>query len=68
MPEYVEIRHNCIASKHKSNSYGNIQKNIISQLSPDKIIIERMTDERFKKKLRISDERPDEISKALLNI
>ena len=43
-------------------------KNIISELSPDKIIVERMNDERFKKKLGISDERFDEISKALLNI
>ena len=48
-------------------SIDNI-KNIISELSPDKIIVERMNDERFKKKLGISDERLDEISKALLNI
>jgi len=43
-------------------------KNIISELSPVKVIVERMNDERFKKKLGISDERLDEISKALLNI
>jgi len=43
-------------------------KNIISELSPDKVIVERMNDERFKKKLGISDERLDKISKALLNI
>ena len=43
-------------------------KNIIKELSPDKIIIERMNDERFKKKLGITDERFDEISNALLNI
>jgi wyosine [tRNA(Phe)-imidazoG37] synthetase (radical SAM superfamily) len=43
-------------------------KDIIRELSPHKIIIERMDDERFKKKLGISDERLDEISKALLNI
>lgn len=43
-------------------------KNVINKLSPDKIIIERMNDERFKKKLGISDERLDEISKVLLNI
>ncbi|MBU3146340.1 radical SAM protein [Clostridium sp. CF012] len=43
-------------------------KNIISELSPDKIIVERMNDEKFKKKLGISDERLDEISKVLLNI
>jgi wyosine [tRNA(Phe)-imidazoG37] synthetase (radical SAM superfamily) len=43
-------------------------KNVINKLCPDKIIIERMNDERFKKKLGISDERLDEISKVLLNI
>lgn len=43
-------------------------KDIINELSPDKIIIERINDERFKKKLDVSDERLDEISKVLLNI
>lgn len=43
-------------------------KNIINEISPDKVIVERMNDERFKKKLGISDERFDEISKALQNI
>jgi wyosine [tRNA(Phe)-imidazoG37] synthetase (radical SAM superfamily) len=43
-------------------------KDIIKEICPDKIIIERMNDEKFKKKLGISDERFDEISKALLNI
>ncbi len=42
-------------------------KEVINKLSPDKIIIERMDDEIFKKKLGISDERFDEISKILLN-
>lgn len=42
-------------------------KNVINELSPDKIIIERMSDEKFKKKLGISDERFNEISKVLLN-
>lgn len=42
-------------------------KNIINELSPDKIIVERMNDERFKKKLGISDERFNEISKVLQN-
>ncbi len=42
-------------------------KNIIDELSPDKIIIERMNDEKFKKKLGISDERYEEICKVLLN-
>ena len=44
----------------------NKLKTVINKLSPDKIIIERMNDERFKKKLGISDERFNEISKVLL--
>lgn len=43
-------------------------KNIIKEISPNKIIIARMEDERFKKKLGITDERFEEISNALLNI
>ncbi|MFZ5966686.1 MAG: radical SAM protein [Bacillota bacterium] len=43
-------------------------KNIIKEISPDEIIIVRMEDERFKKKLGITDERFEEISNALLNI
>lgn len=43
-------------------------KNIIKEISPNKIIIARMEDERFKKKLDITDERFEEISKELLNI
>jgi len=42
-------------------------KNIIDELTPEKVIVERMNDEKFKKKLGVSDERFDEISKALLN-
>ncbi|WP_270567777.1 radical SAM protein [Clostridium beijerinckii] len=42
-------------------------KKIIKEISPDKIIVERMEDERFKKKLGITDERFEEISKELLN-
>ena len=42
-------------------------KNIIKEISPKKIIVARMEDERFKKKLSITDERFEEISKALLN-
>lgn len=42
-------------------------KKVIRKISPDKIIIARMEDERFKKKLGISDERFEEISKLLLN-
>jgi len=43
-------------------------KNIIKEISPDKIIIARMDDKRFEKKLGITDERFEEISNALLNI
>ena len=43
-------------------------KDVINRLTPDKIIIERMNDERFKKKLGVSDERFDEISKELLSV
>jgi wyosine [tRNA(Phe)-imidazoG37] synthetase (radical SAM superfamily) len=43
-------------------------KNIIEEISPNKIIIARMEDERFKKKLGITDERFEEISNALLNV
>jgi len=42
-------------------------KNFINELSPDKIIIEKMNDDRFKEKLGISDEKFHAISKALLN-
>ncbi|HYF82184.1 MAG TPA: radical SAM protein [Clostridia bacterium] len=45
----------------------NKVKNIINELSPDKIIAARMNDERFKKKLGISNERFNEISKILQN-
>ncbi|MCX7905008.1 MAG: radical SAM protein, partial [Caloramator sp.] len=43
-------------------------KNIIKKISPDKIIIARIEDEKFKKKLGITDERFGEISNALLSI
>ncbi|NMM61726.1 radical SAM protein [Clostridium sp. P21] len=42
-------------------------KNVIKEISPDKIIIARIEDEPFKKKLGITDERFEEISNALLN-
>lgn len=42
-------------------------KDIIKEIFPDKIVITRMNDERFKRKLGISDERFDEISRILLN-
>ncbi len=41
-------------------------KKIVKEISPDKIIIARMEDEIFKKKLGITDERFSEISKTLL--
>lgn len=43
-------------------------KRIIKEISPDKVIIARMEDEIFKKKLGITDERFNEISKILLEI
>jgi len=43
-------------------------KNIIKELSPNKLIIARMEDEIFKKKLGITDKRFKEISNALLSI
>lgn len=43
-------------------------KKIVKEISPDKIIIARMEDEIFKKKLGITDERFNEISKILLEI
>lgn len=43
-------------------------KSIVDKLSPDKVIVERINDEKFKKKLCISDERFEEISKELCNI
>ncbi len=42
-------------------------KGVIDEIAPDKIIIERMNDERFKKKLGIDDERLNEISRVLLD-
>lgn len=43
MPEYAEIGHNCIASKHKGNGYGKIQLqeavNRITQNDVTKIIV-----------------------------
>ncbi len=43
-------------------------KSVIKEIYPNKVIIERLEDERFKKKLGISDERFEEISNSLLNI
>ena len=41
-------------------------KNIIKEISPSKIIMARMEDERFKRKLGITDERFEEISNIIL--
>lgn len=41
-------------------------KNIIDEISPDKILLVRMDDEVFKKKLGVSDEKFEEISDILL--
>ena len=43
-------------------------KNIIKKISPNEVIVVRMDDEMFKKKLGISDERFEEISNELLSI
>ena len=43
-------------------------KDIIKKIKPDKVIIARMDEEPFKKKLGISDERFNEISNELLNV
>ena len=43
-------------------------KNIIKEISPNNIIIARMEDKIFKKKLGITDEKFEKISNALLNI
>lgn len=42
-------------------------KNIIKEISPNKIIVARIDDERFKNKLGITDERFEEITKELLD-
>ena len=41
-------------------------KNIIKEIAPEKVILARMEDERFKKKLGITDERFEEISNTIL--
>ncbi len=43
-------------------------KDIIEKISPDKIIITRIEDERFKKKLGMTDERFEVISTAILRL
>lgn len=41
-------------------------KDIIKEIAPEKVILARMEDERFKKKLGITDERFEEISNTIL--
>lgn len=43
-------------------------KDIVEKISPDKILITRIEDERFKKKLCISDARFEEISNDILRV
>lgn len=43
-------------------------KNVIKEISPDKVIVSRIDYEPFKKKLGITDKRFEEISNTLLNI
>lgn len=52
----------------RSRNKVDTQRSFDKIISPDKIIIARMEDKRFKKKLGITDERFEEISNALLNI
>lgn len=40
-------------------------KHIVDEISPDKVIVVRMDDDIFRKKLGISDERFEEITKTL---
>ncbi len=43
-------------------------KNIIQEISPNKIIVAKINDKRFERKFGITDEKLEEISKTLLNI
>lgn len=43
-------------------------KKIIQEISPDKIVIAKINDKRFERKFGITDEKLEEISKALLDI
>lgn len=53
-----------------SDDPGSIEKlkDIIREISPDKIIVAKINDKRFEKKFSITDERLEEISRALLDI
>ena len=54
-----------IRDYNDSDESVNKLKEIIDEISPDQIIVERMNDERFKKKLDISDKRFKEIIEVL---
>lgn len=53
-----------------SDGPGSIEKlkDIIREISPDKIIVAKINDKRFERKFGITDEKLEEISKALLDI
>lgn len=53
-----------------SDDPGSIEKlkDIIREISPDKIVVAKINDKRFEKKFSITDERLEEISRALLDI
>ena len=53
-----------------SDGPGSIEKlkDIIQEISPDKIVVAKINDKRFEKKFSITDERLEEISRALLDI
>jgi len=53
-----------------SDGPGSIEKlkDIIREISPDKIVVAKINDKRFEKKFSITDERLEEISRALLDI
>jgi len=54
--------------KGYSDDLGSIEKlkNIIRKISPDKIIVAKISDKRFERKFGITDEKLEEISKTLL--
>jgi len=53
-----------------SDGPGSIEKlkDIIREISPDKIIVTKINDKRFEKKFSITDERLEEMSRALRDI
>lgn len=57
-----------IKGYNDDNESINIIKNIIKKINPNKIIIVRMDDEKFKEKLGIDDEKFERISNELLTV